>query len=100
MQTPFNKTIEYHGCIPNLPSCSYTLSATDIDAADSIDTMLAVSETSFEGIIIIVSATGHGCPYSKASILLETITVMPTTTVILRGTDQSCFFVLLINACF
>ena len=96
IQTPSNKTIEYQGCILNLPPCSYTLSATDIDAVDSIDTMPA---TSFEGIIIIVSATGHGCPYSNASTLLKTITVMPTTTVILRGTDRSCFFVLwLINA--
>ena len=98
IQTPSNKTIEYQGCILNLAPCSYTLSATDIDAVDSIDTMPA---TSFEGIIIIVSATGHGCPYSNASTLLKTITVMPTTTVILRGTDRSCFFVLwLINVYF
>ena len=85
IQTSFYKTIEDNGCILNLPPCSYTLSATDVGAVDSIDTMSAAS---YEGIVIIECITGHGSSYSEASTLLDATTVMPTTTVVLRGTNQ------------
>ena len=80
-QSSANKTIGETDCILSLPHCSYTLSATDVDAVDSIDTMPAVS---IQGIVV----TNHECPYSDStytSTVTKTITMMPTTTGILRG---------------
>ena len=47
------QAIEERNCFVNLPPCSYTLSATDVGALDSIDTMPAVSieEIILQGVV-------------------------------------------------
>ena len=69
-QIGFFQTIKGHGCFDNLPPCSYTLSATDADAVDSIDTVPAVS---VGGIIIQTLAS------TSTQFLSEAESVMSTT---------------------
>ena len=74
-KTSFTQAIREHGCIDNLPHCSYTLSATDVDAVDSIDTMPAV-------LIERIVLPG---PANVTLFTSETEAVMPTTTGTPRG---------------
>ena len=66
----FTQVLKENGCIVSLPPCSYTLSATDVDAVDSIDIMPAVSIKD-----IIVQGHVSTCMLFKS----EESTVLSTT---------------------
>ena len=78
-QNCFIQFFQENGCFDDLPPCSYTLSATDFDAVDIIDTMPAVLVEE-----IVIQAFASTC----TQFISDGVTVLSTLNGAPRGITQ------------